>query len=325
MTPTDPYAAPAAAQLDRHARGARPWLASVLSLVAPGAGHVYAGRPRLGIALALCVTLAYAGTFGVVLWEPLFGIVAPSVAMLLWLAGVVHAWMQARGSERRGGIRGITGAVLAFWIAFLGATTVMRGSIAEPFNVPSAAMAPTLLPGDKIVADRRAYRDRFPERGDIAVFRFPDDRNLRFIKRVIGLPGERVTVQGRNVWIDDRKFERSPEGTLVVTESIGGGRTRKSELIAEREHLPEGGSHVVLFQPQPPRGDGASALLPTRAWTVPPDCFFAMGDNRDNSQDSTKWQNTFVCREDWIGRAVSRYDSRDPETGELRWDRIGEL
>ncbi|MDO4616706.1 MAG: signal peptidase I [Lachnospiraceae bacterium] len=135
-------------------------------------------------------------------------------------------------------------------------------------RIPSASMENTVMTGDRIFGNRLAYTFGEPERYDIAIFRAPDDESKLFIKRVIGLPGETVTIREDGIYINDAE-----------------------EPLSE-EFCPE--------QPDYTQWIGMS-------WTVPEDCYFMLGDNRNNSGDSRFWNNPFVSGEKVLAKASFRY------------------
>lgn len=135
-------------------------------------------------------------------------------------------------------------------------------------RIPSGSMENTIQAGDQIFGNRLAYLFDDPERLDIVIFKYPDDRSQYFIKRVIGLPGETVEI------ID---------GDVYVTNTDG------EEMLLDETYLPE---------------DAHGTFGP---YTVPEDCYFMLGDNRNWSKDSRFWTNTFVPKEDILGKAALRY------------------
>lgn len=198
---------------------------------------------------------------------------------------------------------------------------ILRSFLFEPFRIPSGSMMPTLLVGDFILVNKFAYGIRIPviekeiidfgspERGDAAVFRFPLDPSLDYIKRVIGLPGDEIAYIGKTLAINGEKIEKLPKGIYDGEDS---------ELLyptaeAFEEQL---GNHrfSILEQSQKP-GDGDFT-------TVPDGHYFVMGDNRDNSNDSRFWG--FVPADNLVGRADRIWMSWDSEDTRVRWERIGE-
>lgn len=135
-------------------------------------------------------------------------------------------------------------------------------------RIPSESMANTILAGDQIFGNRLAYLFDDPERYDIVIFKYPDDRSQYFIKRVIGLPGETVTIV---------------DGDVYVTTAEG------EEILVEDSFLPE---------------DANGSYGP---YDVPEGSYFMLGDNRNWSKDSRYWNNTYVPEDDILGKAVLRY------------------
>lgn len=186
----------------------------------------------------------------------------------------------------------------------------LRSFVAEPFRIPSNSMMPTLLTGDFILVNKYNYGIRLPvlnnkvlavgepKRGDVMVFRFPGafegdpTKGVDYIKRVIGVPGDEVTVKDNRVSINGKAWSYVPTGTYVGS-GAGMVMNGADQLT---EHLP-GRDHAILQFP----GDGYERRNGT--WTVPPGHYFVMGDNRDNSADSRYWG--FVPEQNLVGRAMA--------------------
>jgi signal peptidase I len=178
---------------------------------------------------------------------------------------------------------------------------VIRTLVVQAFTIPSGSMMDTLLVGDYIlvnkflfgpeipVADWRLPGLRAPRRGDIIVFKYPQDEKRDFIKRIVGTPGDVIQVRGEQVYVN-------------------------SQALVE--------PFVKHTNPSPVHGQAycgyAYGCEPTR---VPPDSYFVMGDNRDNSQDSRYWG--FVKRDKIKGKAFLIYWSWDSDRHWLRWWRLG--
>ncbi|HEX6143825.1 MAG TPA: signal peptidase I [Geminicoccaceae bacterium] len=182
----------------------------------------------------------------------------------------------------------------------------------EPFNIPSGSMKPTLLVGDYLFVSKFAYgysKHSFPfslplfdgrifadlpERGDVAVFKLPSDNRTDYIKRIIGLPGDRIQVRGGVLYVNGESAERTRLEDFYDDDGTSSGR-----MTRYREILPgdAGPSHAVLDLV--PRG----SLDNTRVYEVPEGHVFAMGDNRDNSLDSRVDNVGFIPLENLIGRA----------------------
>ena len=180
----------------------------------------------------------------------------------------------------------------------------------EPFNIPSKSMVPSLLVGDFLFVSKFAYGysrhslplsprlfdgrmfGKAPERGDVAVFKYPVDNSTAYIKRIIGLPGDRIQVIGGILNINGKPVKRERIEDYVE-QAVPGFRNPVPQYV---ETLPNGRSYRIVES----RGDRATND-DTRVFIVPPGAYFAMGDNRDNSADSRYWG--FVPEENLVGRA----------------------
>ncbi|MFP4386573.1 MAG: signal peptidase I [Alphaproteobacteria bacterium] len=180
-------------------------------------------------------------------------------------------------------------AIIAVLIALL-----IRSVLFEPFNIPSGSMKPTLLVGDYLFVNKPAYGySRFsfpfgiapiegrifgkePERGDIIVFALPRNEGMDYIKRIVGLPGETVQVRGGRLYINDKLVPREYVETRTLTGDMGNQQILKEYI----ETLPGGITHSIYEESDSEKLDN------TPVYTVPDGHYFAMGDNRDNSQDS---------------------------------------
>ena len=192
---------------------------------------------------------------------------------------------------------------------------LLRSFLVEPFKIPSSSMVPTLLVGDFILVNKFTYGIRLPVankkvvalgppgRGDVMVFRFPDDPSLDYIKRVVGLPGDRVEYTNKRLTING-----VPVPTRQVEDYLSRERMQFSRRFLETLN---GVEHQILVEDEAP-----AALLPGRAFpfsgncnynsaglacTVPPGHYFVMGENRHNSSDSRVWG--FVPDENIVGKA----------------------
>jgi signal peptidase I len=189
---------------------------------------------------------------------------------------------------------------------------VFRTFLYHPFNIPSGSMEPTLLIGDYLFVSKFSYGysrysfpidlrfhgriwEGVPERGDIVVFRPPREPGTDYIKRIIGLPGDKIQVENGELLINGARVQRESAG-----EWEGEGRFGDRTPIPQyRETLDNGVSYITLDMMQNGPGDD------TKVFTVPPDHYFLMGDNRDNSQDSRFLDGPvgFVPAENLVGRA----------------------
>ncbi|MDE1476164.1 signal peptidase I [Xenorhabdus bovienii] len=244
---------------------------------------------------------------------------------------------------------------------------LLRSFVYEPFQIPSGSMMPTLLIGDFILVEKFAYglkdpitqttliKTGKPKRGDIVVFKYPVNPSLDFVKRVIGLPGDKIVyddinkelqvfpgcgwnTECKNLPVAYRdmfpsewtiKEDITPEGTpmrgvypIPIEEQLGSNSIRQGERVERLGNV----SHHILTVP------GASNIpffsqpgLPLGTWVVPEGHYFMMGDNRDNSSDSRVWG--FVPEKNLVGRATAIWISFEKQEGEwptgVRLSRIG--
>lgn len=177
----------------------------------------------------------------------------------------------------------------------------IRTFVVQAFKIPSGSMKPTLQIGDHILVNKFIYGVRLPfigtliipvsdpERGDIVVFRYPEDPDKDFIKRVVGIPGDTVEIRDKKILVNGEPLTAD---VGVFTD----GRILDGD-INPRDNLPP--------------------------LTVPPDSYFVMGDNRDNSYDSRFWG--YVDRKSIKGEAFIIYWSWDSEDFGVRWGRIGSI
>ncbi|MGC6517880.1 MAG: signal peptidase I [Candidatus Puniceispirillaceae bacterium] len=185
-----------------------------------------------------------------------------------------------------------------------------RSFLFEPFNIPSGSMIPTLLVGDYLFVSKFSYgysRYSFPlgivpfegrviadkpERGDVVVFRLPSNVSVDYIKRIVGLPGDRVQVKEGKLYINDTLVPRRSVGTQTV--SLG---YRDVTIEAFEETMDNGKSYIIHEISDNDRMDN------TAVYTVPEGHYFMMGDNRDQSKDSRFLDVGTVPYQNLIGRA----------------------
>ena len=193
---------------------------------------------------------------------------------------------------------------------------LLRSFLFEPFKIPSGSMVPTLLVGDMILVDKFHYGVRLPvidkkiisnhdvQRGDVMVFRFPEDPSVDFIKRVAGIPGDEIRYADQKLYINGKLAETQPQGDFYDAD----GRSTRPlflEQLGAKQHKilvnPAGGNPIT---PDNFPFKDACVYAPTLdsvTCKVPAGHYFMLGDNRDNSRDSRYWG--FVPDENIVGKA----------------------
>lgn len=222
---------------------------------------------------------------------------------------------------------------------------ILRSFLYEPFQIPTGSMIPTLLVGDFILVEKFAYdvkdpvwrktlwHNKLPARGDIAVFKYPIDPRLDYIKRVIGLPGDRIIYRDKQLYIEQACQSGQSTGCGQL-EPIARAFQAEAEYfmgtMPQRRYIEQLGevSHNILTTPMRPENLRDYYRQPNTAideFIVPEGHYFVMGDNRDNSQDSRHWG--FVPADNMVGKAVfiwmSFEFSEDPNSWLPRWVPVG--
>jgi len=228
---------------------------------------------------------------------------------------------------------------------------ILRSFLYEPFQIPSDSMMPTLLDGDFIlvnkyeyglrdpVARKKFYENNLPERGDIVVFKYPVNPNLDYIKRVAGLPGDRIIYRDKVLYIkkacqaDDKECPNFEQMPLEFVER-GTYSDGFNELTRYAEQLGDVTHEILVNENLRPRVPHYFQQTGTQAdeFVVPKGHYFAIGDNRDNSLDGRFWG--FVPEENLVGKAVFIWMSFDFERTEedflptwiptgIRFERLG--
>ena len=184
-------------------------------------------------------------------------------------------------NQKGGFFKKISGREIFSWIFTIGGAILLALFITTFIIVnavvPTESMENTIEAGDRLVAFRLSYAFSEPERYDIVVFKYPDDEDILFIKRIIGLPGEKVTIKKD---LDN-----------------------KTKVYINDSEVPLDDSFIK----EPMQLLGQRSLNEKLEYTVPADSYFMLGDNRNNSKDSRFWENTFVKKDKILGKALFKY------------------
>jgi signal peptidase I len=245
-----------------------------------------------------------------------------------------------------------------FPVAFI--VLIVRAFIFEPFRIPSDSMMPTLLDGDFIVVNKYAYGLRWPvinekfldiaepQRGDVVVFRYPPNPSINYIKRLVGLPGDRVEVHDDHLVINGETIELKPVGRytdgcyvdmLLSEETIG---EHKHQVLSCRSRTGLSGPYDLDGRNVPPvcnrkrfreiygsrvcretPPDSGRDFADHQFGVVPPGYYVMVGDNRDNSEDSRGWG--LVPEKNLVGKATRIWFNFDLQRDKvINWSRIGD-
>jgi signal peptidase I len=243
------------------------------------------------------------------------------LVLLSFLTGIVYLldalfWIKKRKPEQKP--RRIIEYSRSFFPVFV-LVLLLRSFLIEPFRIPSGSLEPTLLVGDFLAVNKFAYGLRLPvlekkilsianpKQGDIAVFRWPPDPSYDYIKRVIGVPGDKVSYHNKILTINGHKIQQT---FLEYTTDESSGRA----VAKYREQL-NGVTHDIYLRPD--------VIAVDFDVTVPAHHYFMMGDNRDDSADSRFWG--FVADEYLRGKAFFVWMSWNAKAGAPRWSNMGHI
>jgi signal peptidase I len=305
-------------------RRRKPWASVVLSLITPGLGHLYAGAPRAALLVFLLCSVVFAASTaaGALLPWPPFNIllmVVGSVAAIVGAASSAYGFARRAPEDYR--LRRSNRWYIYVALVLVAAygirpvyTAVQRRYLAQAYRMPSSSMEPTICVGDFFFARRFRGAPELLRRQELVVYESMTNPGVSVIKRIVGLPGDTLQMVRH---------------TLLVN-----GRPQLEPFTQHIDPLTDPSDSSMLWQRRFLLGSGDSALYdPSRDnWgpiEVPPDAFFVLGDNRDNSYDSRYWG--FVSRQHMIGSPARVYFSYDPDSSRLlpfftaiRWSRIGQ-
>ena len=266
-----------------------PWVALALSFLSSGVGHIYCGRIVKGLFLysarfllpLLCVIAAFAQPSNAVLLGLI--LVPAAVTVIIFLYSPIDAYANAMRARPDYELKESNRACL-YWLLVamqlaypVALTWGIREYAYEAFLIPTRNMSPNFLAGDRVLVNKRPFRDGFPRRGDVVVFRTPSsEAGHTWIARVIGVAGDRVVIKGREIEVNGKKLERE----RVPRDSIARIRKQVEGNVHYESHA--GRRYRVLFADDPHDESAMDEI----SVTVPDRSVFVIGDNRDRARDS---------------------------------------
>lgn len=276
----------------------KPWVAGLLAFSTIGLGHIYSGEANKGFFLYFFGQgMVLAVVLPLMVKKP--DIVGVSFSLIIGLVYFLYTLIDAVRTSKRKKIYYSQQKINKWYIyllcwVFAGfviqpvITYLIRIHIIQSYKIPSGAMTPALLAGDWILVSKSIYKTNVPQRGDIIVFEYPNDPSLDYVKRLVGVAGDIIEIKNKKLYVNNVE-----QGDDYIIHS-------DARTLSVSEH---------------PRDNFGPV-------TVPPDSYFVLGDNRDNSFDSRFWG--FVSSPQILGKVTSIYWSWDKEAGQIRWERIGD-
>ena len=299
------------------------WIAVPLSLIMPGLGQIYCGKLARGLVFTFLNLLPLPVTIGLFAMST-SSLLMPAVITLLLLAGLIQLIAiidstclahNAKVYELKDYNRPIVYVlfILLITTGSAGSSFYLREQLLEAFRAPTASNYPTIIPGDRFIANKIAYKSGDPKRGDLIVFLNPKDRRINYIKRVAAVAGETVEIKNGELYIDDQKLPRQklPESVLDNIRIKVKSKPLDGDVFLETN----GDTKYKIFLAKPPHDKMASDFAKI---TVPKHHCFVLGDNRNTSFDSRHFGPvllaTVIGRADylyWPAKDFSRFGKFD--------------
>lgn len=260
-----------------------PWTAAILSLIMPGLGQVYTGTLARGLVwMFLCGIFSVTGLLflsfpSAYSWT--LGCVAELSVVVIWLAAAVDSRRLALRCKPDYELKDYNRWYAYVLLLFLGTGGLLayalyvRDQLIQPFIIPSATMYPNILPRDRVIAVKNAYQTADPQRGDMVLFVYPDDRRIFYIKRVVALAGDKVEIRSGNLYVNDVELPREFIGPATISSD---NTTSTGQVFYENNN---GTKYRIFISQEKSAADFGPITVPKY------DCF-VMGDNRNNSLDS---------------------------------------
>lgn len=288
----------------------KPWLAVFLSNLVPGLGQLYTRQKIKGFALLIAALVLFATEGRYVplslVWVPLYFF---SMKDAFDSAGKLNGAHDRFLGQQRSLLIFILIMIVLRAVPYDG---IIKQHFAQAYNIPSGSMIPTLKAGDRILVDQSRGARSFVKRGDVIVFKYPVDPEKNYIKRVVGMGGDKVQIIDGHLYINDQIVAATPVDSTPGAEQSP--TPAYDKVIHYKEQLDKV-KHGMQLRYNREHNNGGP-------WLVPADKLFVLGDNRDNSQDSRVFG--FVPRGNVEGKALKIYWSWDAATSRVRWERIGQ-
>jgi len=270
----------------------KPLTAIVLSLIMPGLGHIYCGRIVKGIILAFLSSILIPVTFATLSVSHLTVRIAVIItalfaSLVVWLIAIIDSWYTARHTTDSYTLKDYNRWYVYVLLVLMstGSSTEIalnvRTNYMEAFFVPVASNYPTIVPGDRFLANKLAYKTSDPKRGDLIVFINPENRRQNYIKRLIAVAGDTIEIRDNQVYVNDQKLERQklPQSVLDNIKIKIQGEPLEGDVFYEIN----GDAKYKIFLTQPPHDQASHDFAKI---TVPAHHCFVLGDNRNLTRDS---------------------------------------
>lgn len=270
----------------------RVWVAVMFSLIMPGLGQVYCGKLTRGLVLNFLNILPLPIIIGLFSISNSPALMQTTIALILaggivQLVAIIDSGYLAKHAKANYELKDYNRwyvyvlFVLIITGGSIGSALYLRDQTLEAFRVPKASCYPTIVPNDRIFANKSAYKTNEPQRGDLVVFIYPENRRWNYIKRVVAVAGDTVEIKDGELYINDQRLPRRklPQSTLDNIRIKIEGEPLQGEVFEETN----GDVKYKIFLAKPPHD---KTLVDFAKITVPKHHCFTLGDNRNLSRDS---------------------------------------
>jgi len=269
----------------------RIWLAVLMSLIMPGLGQVYCGRLKRGLVLnflnilpLLIIIVLFSLSNSPALMQIVIALIlAGGIVQLTAIVDSAFLAKRSVGYQLKDCNSPVVYALLVLIVTggSIGSALYIRDQRLEAFRVPTASCYPTIVPNDRILANKNAYNRTDPKKGDLVVHINPLDRHMNYIKRIVAVAGDTVEIKNNRLYINDRElsWRKLPDSTLDNIRITLMGKPLEGEVFEETN----GNSKYNIFLMNLPQNVTINNF---EKITVPEHHCFVLGDNRNNSMDS---------------------------------------